>query len=1342
MKKFLLSSIASLFVLVASAQQFEFQHFNQATHPELRGNNFKSVAVAREGRIWAGSQYHGLFKFNPTNGIWDETVDLWDVLITDLKTDHFGNIWVSNAGRSGLQGGGSNIGGGVSHFHGLFTDPSNFYTITAPGYLTSRNARSIWVDNSRRIGNQSVVWVAQGTFISSNQTQAGGISVGKNEVSPYFTKVFEGLQVTPYVGPSQAGTPSCLSIAGNGDEVWVFALQNFGRNQILRYRADPNFRDFIGAYDNTNTPALAPGFRANAMYFDEQKRCWIGQQQGGLIIYTGSSWVNMNDPSIFPIGTVVNPNAITSAPNGFVYIGTNLGLVVYRGGPLDAASSYFRVTTTDGLPTNNINGIAVDTFAKRIVLAHSAGISFMKYKNKVNASLEWDYSFPKPQIQPKGVATDGVSRLYIKVRRNDSLALGIKKVALAMHNLSGLVSNLVGKLKLATVFDQYSNEANSGTAHEVSRTDSTPNGDFFFWYVAPDDFAKDSLSPEAQMMEREDSIKVKITYSDNSEDSSYISVKLQRPPLMVGSMLSRIGKSLQGVLQTVNGMPLLKHESILLKLGHLVNANGSLMENVSRLIDGDLMQNEDKERSLQGMAEAFRNMGYASNRVDVVGHGLFGNIARLAASIKVDKFFADGNHVYNNYGKGFYNKFISINTPHNGSPIADLMKSFAPLLNTLQTSMLGSMFQKNPDTANVPYPFLKFSDSITLNSELIRKALMGLEGLKLPASPFKNHLIVSNVELDPANPKPFKSKGFFGGIANIMHMVVRDASPQLKAMLTQSMDSINSGLFKSLNMVNLFASTKGIFEFTKNSDLFSDLASQAAGQALTLPHITKVTSSDSVDHVSHDGILGLKGLGTKIINLINTSMSNGLFSDMIPANNLLLSSTPFLSKALRILFDTTKVVTDDRQVLINQNLRTASDPTIVLKFRVKDTVGLQYVYINFQDSIYTTTSKARDQQMTLKIRKAMAYSGVQQLQAVGVYETADSILYHADTIRTYVTPPVIQGFRVKAEEVELFDEINYNPTYEVKVNGQWEDLPSSDTGIAIVIQRPNVLAYDEDALEFSAVSDGFSKAYFTYQTYKDTVSFATLLSLRQSAINRTLVNGSFTDSATWSKGRPPLTGDSIIISAAHNIVLNTSVQVRALRIEQGGSLSLSGAHTLTLGGPEDGDFMLDNFGTLNISNGTLTVRGRVKLNAGSTFNMTGGTLVIDGNTGHVISSLADGAYLFEAAPGMSSFSFTGGILQIVDPPIGVASQAINCPYPFGVNSTLMLGNGVSQTASNNPSGFGGSLFPPAIGRLVIDAGTAGSNRQFTITKPLNVKGTLTVKSGSHLKLEAALTIDQ
>src|SRR5207253_1117555 len=110
--------------------------------------------------------------------------------------------------------------------------------------------------------------------------------------------------------------------------------------------------------------------------------------------------------------------------------------------------------------------------------------------------------------------------------------------------------------------------------------------------------------------------------------------------------------------------------------------------------------------------------------------------------------------------------------------------------------------------------------------------------------------------------------------------------------------------------------------------------------------------------------------------------------------------------------------------------------------------------------------------------------------------------------------------------------------------------------------------------------------------------------------------------------------------------------------------------------------------------------------------------------------------------GMTSFSFSGGTLQINNPPYGALSQAINCPYNFGSNSMLILGVNTSSAASNNTDGFGGLLFPNTIGRLIINGGTRNGNRQFVNKKALTVKGNAEVRTGSGMVLQAPITVTQ
>lgn len=1379
---------------------YDFTTFNTVTTPVFTGTNFKAVAVGKGGHIWAGTQYQGLYKYNPGTGLWEKYNDgLTNVFISDIKTDRNGGIWISQAGTSGQSGGGSNIAGGVNYFKDSSFAQMNFYSITSGGGLTSRNARSLWIDTSRN--NQDTlpkVWVAQGTFLTSSVTTAGGISTGLNNAANYFSKIFNGLQVTPYVTAPNAGTPSCISIAGDAAEAWVFALTNFGKSQILRYRTDAVGNTFIGAYDNTVTPLLTTGLRANAMYFDGNNRKWLGLSNNGLIIKDNSSWKFMNDASIIPAGAAVNPNAITSDEDGNVLIGTTAGLVIYYNGPVDSPTSYRRLTTLNGLPSDNINHIAIDTAKSRIILATDAGVVFMKQRKNIDVSMKWDYSFPNPSIKPKGVTADGAARLYLRVRKMNDTLPAIKKVQLQLYNYSAAFQTLRGKLKKADTLDRYTSEANTGTSNDVSRTDSTSDGSFWFWYVAPDDFSLDPTSKEAKLAERNDSIKVKVTYSNDVVDSTIFSLKVTRPPLILSTMLNSTsnnnpfrnttGRLIPGndvstpAMFGIEGLFNTNAADMFTKLGLPLDFTQQVPNLVKSLLDPPFQSlagattmpvlptfnTPPPRRNMLWVILSMRNKGYACNRADFVGHGPVINVLKAAMAAKPKQFFANNSGLFsfNNFGLGFINKTLAVNAPNFGAPIFDMLNKFLAQRSALSNVLLKSMLGGKP-AQQEPYQFFTTDTTSNQAGEGNRIAGFGIGGSVLKAAPMlqalgfsdsaffgsilleaanigllKNHLFASNAALPIQNWNKIPVKGTWSRMVDALAMISRDKFPFQKAAILGLFDSTLSPIRRLLGFMDIANTGYGSpTTFSTSSDMFLPLASQLAGLSQSSPGVTVFTNTttDSADAM-HANIFSKPGVVEGLIDLLNTKITSPAFNDSIPYRAYYTRPT-VVEKPVVVRYDTSHMVIESRSDITNPYFR---DTTLQVRYRIKDTSNLQYIYIAFQDTSYTTLSKLRNQRINMRVKTLMEYSGPQEVSALAVYERPDSIIYYVDTLSAYVLPPdSIQGFRVTEQTADLYNGNLFYPGYEVKVKGNWETLRSDDSTIAITMDGSGFAVYDSVHFAFDAAGDGFSRAYFQYKQFRDTVDLNCQLSFEKTAVNKTISSGNFKNPAIWSKGWVPLREDSVVIVSGHAVILDTTVQVRSLRIENLATLTLNNAaRSLQLGGNEDGDFMIDNYGSLNISNGTLTVRGRVKLNSASTFNMTGGLLVVDGNTGSTITSLENGQFIFEAAPMMQSFSFSGGTLQIVDPPLGVASQALNCPYNFGVNSTLILGNGISLTASNNTNGFGGSQFPPQIGRLILDAGTNNGNRQLTITKPINVKGSFEIKTGSNLTIKAQTSITQ
>ncbi len=232
---------------------------------------------------------------------------------------------------------------------------------------------------------------------------------------------------------------------------------------------------------------------------------------------------------------------------------------------------------------------------------------------------------------------------------------------------------------------------------------------------------------------------------------------------------------------------------------------------------------------------------------------------------------------------------------------------------------------------------------------------------------------------------------------------------------------------------------------------------------------------------------------------------------------------------------------------------------------------------------------------------------------------------------------------------------------------------------------------------------------------------------------RTINSGNWNTGATWNMGTIPTVTDSVVIMPGHtvNADANISIQVMNMYISSNAVVNINHpTFNLTIGNNTSKVRNMICDGILNISDGNLLINGNLSLNSGSHFNFTGGKLTIDGNTGTSASSVADGRHLLSVASLPEDFNFAAGTLQFINPPLGAASQTISCPYNFGPSSKVILGDGVSTVASNNPNGFGGNLLPAQLGELILDAATSANNRIFKNLNPLLIKTSCEVKSGN------------
>ncbi|MFT3679686.1 MAG: M4 family metallopeptidase [Ferruginibacter sp.] len=395
--------------------------YHMQNTPVFTTNNFTSIAVGKDGYVFAGTNYSGIYKYDGVN--WEKLSELPDVKINDIKPDKAGDIWVAQSGRSGTQSGGSSIAGGVNYFKYPYTAASSFYTVGAQTQIPSRNARCIFVDTTRtNDGANPKVWVAMTSFITSSNSSSGMLGQGLYSTYKQFLPISQGINIA-------SGTVGCLTVGGNSSEIWTFVQANNGINQLLSYDAGTN--QLITTYDHNSHPDLPSGFVARAIYGDNKKRIWVGLATGGVMVFDeNKKWHAVNYPELFPSGAEVLFNSIGGDQFGDVYIGTNKGIVFFDHGigqtdRLDNPEYYKLFTKANGLMSNTINAIAYDTSRYKFWVATDSGViawvpqcldkscrDYPRYKTDETETVA-DGNWSNPAIWSNGLVPDSTTAVVI-----------------------------------------------------------------------------------------------------------------------------------------------------------------------------------------------------------------------------------------------------------------------------------------------------------------------------------------------------------------------------------------------------------------------------------------------------------------------------------------------------------------------------------------------------------------------------------------------------------------------------------------------------------------------------------------------------------------------------------------------------------------------------------------------------------------------------------------------------------------------------------------------------------------------------------------------------------------
>ena len=629
--RFACAALGCFFATAASSQPFSFETFNMANAPAFTTNSFKAVGVAKGGYVYAGTANNGLYKYNGIS--WQKLPELQNNNIAELQTDKNGGLWVAQYGFTGAQ---ANTGG-MNYYPDSTSAGFTFYSVS--GGLPSRNCRGVYVDTLRLSGaGLPRVWAACMGQITAGVSAAGAIGLGLNGTSPFFSKISTGIDAA-------GGTGGVQVIGGTSTEIWTFASANFSKNQLICHSAIDG--SLIGAYDNSNTPVLATGFNAKAIYGDFAGRIWTGLNTNAVVIKNGPVWTNMSFAGLVSGSAIINNNAICGDRDGNVYIGSTDGLIVYKGGPVDNLGSYERLSIASGLPSNNILDVYSDPKTGRLIVATDAGVAIgskpagvVKLVNAFPSLVNDDGSL-KTTVKGldttkvlKGVATDGISKIIIYLRAVQPFKVRIKNA----DSTQG---------KLSYIFNE-----NSRFDSVIAIPEDSMIGVI---YHAPDGYGTQfPLANGRDVMVMLDGM------NDTSIHHTQLIHLVTPPVVLVHGMWSK---------------PAVWHEGgfwqSLIAEGYTNIHPADFEANNFRTFDPksaeSLFGRAAVHTAIKAGIQQYEDEGIFAAQADVVGHSLGGLMTRSFSQ------WEPVNLSKRNYKQGYVHKLITLGTPHFGSPLGPLL---------------------------------------------------------------------------------------------------------------------------------------------------------------------------------------------------------------------------------------------------------------------------------------------------------------------------------------------------------------------------------------------------------------------------------------------------------------------------------------------------------------------------------------------------------------------------------------------------------------------------------------------------------------------------------------------
>ncbi len=704
----------------------------------------------------------------------------------------------------------------------------------------------------------------------------------------------------------------------------------------------------------------------------------------------------------------------------------------------------------------------LQTFSKLITIAVSSSNylirirdGYMNNRNTVNVPIQvlsagasnlttdflWAYSYPTNNGEPVGAVTDGTSRFYIRASDKN------KSISQVTFTLFDSVDNnnetrTLGKLMKAMNISTYDTEANNANQLTVTISQPQVNNEFWCWYVAPDDFVGSNPS-ESNLLSREVFVRITAKYSDGSSNEIVKKITVKRPPVVLVYGLNGTPSTWDSYVANPSFKSKFQGNFTILTIG----AQSSFDDNANSI----LSPFSSASFSIPGVIEKTRKTGFACNQVYYVGHSMGGIILRYAETYYPNNFF-----IQSNYYKGFINKFITLDTPHDGSPFANILESKLSVMSAVD--IVAKLFDIN-----------EIDKFYTRGALLINGIQPAIKDLKMNSY---------NI-----NSTSYKSHVFVGDIIN--------GTDNLASLPVNTLTNLNINLDIRLLLSILYPGPTGLqnldYDFLSlcgnsisNSDLIVPLNSQLSGLAIgsslttyTINFHSQAVGSPSIEMNSADSVAAL----------LDVPISSSVWGNLPALQKI---STNFMTKSAppKILEDTSFIT-----IYAPHNLDTLYiDSLFNLTFSLSDTVNLKKILIIYQDKFIEDTTIQTNYNYTLSVSNNNI--DTQKVAILAYYSVNDTTIVSGKTVSVFIKPNS-NPTEIKSKDtfVYLLNNEDYDPDIIIYFDKFIGEIGNAGTALNITIADPDILSYNSLTKKITALKGGETSAVVEYRGLKDTVYF-------------------------------------------------------------------------------------------------------------------------------------------------------------------------------------------------------------------------------------------------------------